>query len=1037
MTMLVALLPQFVVSLSNILHSPPSTTSMAEPLHFFIGGLGGYCGSRLAVRLRQEFPEAAIAGCVRSEARRTGLALPNVAVHVLDLDHSYVGLCGSNSKAVVDLERATHVIQTIAPIADFDRDPLLAWHGRVLEHSPNLQWVGYLSSTGVYGDHGGAWVDEDADLQCTDAKSMARVRAEQEWRTLEDHRRQQQQQQDENLEPSQYPSTRVDCFRCGGIYGPGRGPLSSALVANMRKDPDTLPASENLSQQQDEADTVPKYVNRIHVDDICEALIAAIKTNIKDPQKWGGSTYNLVDDDPAPRRLVVAEANRLVRSLALETISSDEAYQLGLAHYQSFCEQQLTFSTHTDSNPDLLAAADYFDKVVDLETNTIEHRSQVDGCDCGNLLVALRSLAAVCASLGDYDRCVCTVDAIRYWKARKMPFSVEENGQQNTTTEFEWIFPPPKNISTITKEALNPPVALRTLGEPLIDAETCATIQNAAQAYRKSLEESGDQPQSTRFTMQYPGNSDLHVADLVAHQPEVGTVFDKVLQRELYPLVRSAYLSSTTTPPLSLCVYDALVVRYDGDEATQEGRNLGASLPLVGDRRERHLCKCISLLHSDSTMSFLFPKHRDGGLFTVNIELESAPRAGGTFFDNLLDIDSIQGESTDKDASDRDAILRPLGPGHAVAHRSTERHAGAPTKSGIRELLVVFLTLRPNKPGALRGTDARDSNGGNDTVDLAGIERAFYLKNLVQQPQIPISGVTQNRCYEWAVKNYPCDGESLFWTGRSKVQHARNVFEKVQDAASKNEIKSYDVTLSSLWDEMNEGISALEKAAQQVDPYCVRSLLFLGSAYSSRWCLATKADPNRFRLCEQEELEKAASVLKRALALDTVFCSILGTADSTENSSRATILLQLGEILLLQGQLDKAKEVLKQMHKATQHLPAKRQTEFRMTASNMLYDASQAGSFPTQDKSERTPLVPPPETQKVAGTPGSTTLPDRQAAWNEEEVTPTSPSPQKQRRPVSRNTGNKRCQNQRLKDDFAWKLLAPTYKEGLQRCLDE
>ena len=58
-----------------------------------------------------------------------------------------------------DLSRATHLVQTVAPIADFDRDPLLALHSETLQSSNHLQWVGYLSSTGVYGDYDGEAFD--------------------------------------------------------------------------------------------------------------------------------------------------------------------------------------------------------------------------------------------------------------------------------------------------------------------------------------------------------------------------------------------------------------------------------------------------------------------------------------------------------------------------------------------------------------------------------------------------------------------------------------------------------------------------------------------------------------------------------------------------------------------------------------------------------------------------------------------------------------------------------------------------------------
>ena len=165
-----------------------SSGSTQQPFRFFIGGLG-YCGSRIAIKLRHEFPDCEISGCVRSESSKQGIdadSLADVKVHVLDLDQEYRGL---DEAGLDDLFQATHIIQTVAPIADFDRDPLLALHGATLEKSKSLQWVGYLSSTGVYGDHGGDWVDETSELRCQDAKSLARVKSEIEWRQMETTRR--------------------------------------------------------------------------------------------------------------------------------------------------------------------------------------------------------------------------------------------------------------------------------------------------------------------------------------------------------------------------------------------------------------------------------------------------------------------------------------------------------------------------------------------------------------------------------------------------------------------------------------------------------------------------------------------------------------------------------------------------------------------------------------------------------------------------------------------------------------------------------
>lgn len=283
---------RFILALLLISSTTQKCAALAAvPQRFFVGGLG-YVGSRLVVRLRQEFPDCEIAGCVRSQTRKqqslNTVSNNGVRVHVLDLDDEYRGL---DEEGVKDLLQATHIVQTVAPIADFDRDPLLSLHGDILQESNDLQWVGYLSSTGVYGDHEGEWVDETSQLNCQDVKSLARVQAEMEWRQLEESRREIEHK------------TRVDCFRCGGIYGPGRGPLFSSSLKSTPPE-EATPTT-----------TTPKYVNRILVDDICGAIVAAVNANIFDPKMKstsGGKIYNLVDDDPAPRRDVVAEARKLV-----------------------------------------------------------------------------------------------------------------------------------------------------------------------------------------------------------------------------------------------------------------------------------------------------------------------------------------------------------------------------------------------------------------------------------------------------------------------------------------------------------------------------------------------------------------------------------------------------------------------------------------------------------------------------------------------------------------------------------------------------
>ena len=110
---------------------------------------------------------------------------------MLDVDDGYVGL---DSRGLCDLLDGDTIIQTVAPIANFDRDPLLAFHGEKLLRSSSvpvdapsqpLRYVAYILSTGVYGNYDGKWVTEDSNLLCTDGKSLAMIQAEEEWGKLE------------------------------------------------------------------------------------------------------------------------------------------------------------------------------------------------------------------------------------------------------------------------------------------------------------------------------------------------------------------------------------------------------------------------------------------------------------------------------------------------------------------------------------------------------------------------------------------------------------------------------------------------------------------------------------------------------------------------------------------------------------------------------------------------------------------------------------------------------------------------------------
>jgi nucleoside-diphosphate-sugar epimerase len=181
------------------------------------------------------------------------------------------------------LRSATHVLLSIPPLAY--GDPALALHARELEASPSLKWVGYLSTIGVYGDHGGAWIDEETPPTPTHERSRWRLAAEDAW-----------------LAFGARTGKRVQVFRLPGIYGPGR-----STIDRLR---------EGTAQRINKPGQV---FTRIHVDDIAGALAAAMA---------GGSAhdvYNVTDDEPAPPQDVITYAAELLRIPPPPEVSFDEA----------------------------------------------------------------------------------------------------------------------------------------------------------------------------------------------------------------------------------------------------------------------------------------------------------------------------------------------------------------------------------------------------------------------------------------------------------------------------------------------------------------------------------------------------------------------------------------------------------------------------------------------------------------------------------------------------------------------------------------
>jgi nucleoside-diphosphate-sugar epimerase len=165
------------------------------------------------------------------------------------------------------LNAATHLLISAGP--NEDGDPVLnELRAEIAARRDQFEWVGYLSTTGVYGDHNGAWVDETTPLTPSTKRGQMRVDAEAAWQSLD---------------------LPLHIFRLAGIYGPGRGPFAKVRNGTARR---------IIKQGQ--------VFSRIHVDDIAQTLAASIA------QPRRGAIYNLCDNDPAPPEDVIAHAAKLL-----------------------------------------------------------------------------------------------------------------------------------------------------------------------------------------------------------------------------------------------------------------------------------------------------------------------------------------------------------------------------------------------------------------------------------------------------------------------------------------------------------------------------------------------------------------------------------------------------------------------------------------------------------------------------------------------------------------------------------------------------
>lgn len=173
------------------------------------------------------------------------------------------------------LNEVTHLVISIAPPRQSSEqmvDPVLDnFTDTILDRMPKLVWIGYLSTVGVYGDHGGEWVNETAMTTPLSERSIQRDRAEKLW-----------------IELAENKEVALSILRLSGIYGPGRNPFVTIEAGRARR-------------------LVKKHqvFNRVHVADIAQALDLAANRQMD-------GIFNITDNQPAPPQDVVSFACQLM-----------------------------------------------------------------------------------------------------------------------------------------------------------------------------------------------------------------------------------------------------------------------------------------------------------------------------------------------------------------------------------------------------------------------------------------------------------------------------------------------------------------------------------------------------------------------------------------------------------------------------------------------------------------------------------------------------------------------------------------------------
>jgi nucleoside-diphosphate-sugar epimerase len=229
-------------------------------MNLFAFGLG-YCARHFIARSGSSFD--AIAGTVRASAKAEELASENIETLVFGPEHE--------DAAIAERVASADVILVSVP-PGVSADPVLARFGRRIANLRREQTIVYLSTTGVYGDARGEWVDETTTPAPSSERSLARLQVEKSWAAI-----------------GKESDKKVYILRLAGIYGPGRNVLLNLKAGTAKR---------VVKRGQ--------VFNRIHVEDIARATGAALA------HKGPGGVFNVSDDAPAPPQDVITYAAMLM-----------------------------------------------------------------------------------------------------------------------------------------------------------------------------------------------------------------------------------------------------------------------------------------------------------------------------------------------------------------------------------------------------------------------------------------------------------------------------------------------------------------------------------------------------------------------------------------------------------------------------------------------------------------------------------------------------------------------------------------------------